>query len=85
MLPLLYNYTMAKIDEVKEWLNFLNRLFTIGLVTLLGIVGWLFLNYKKVETVLTISALIGAFALLVVLTILARKIIANIRTLKDLE
>ena len=38
---------MAKIDEIKEWLNFLNRLFTIGLVTLLGIVGWLFMNYDN--------------------------------------
>ena len=52
---------MAKIDEVKEWLNFLNRLFTIGLVTLLGIVSWLFLHYISASKVLIIASLIGLF------------------------
>ena len=76
---------MAKIDEVKEWLNFLNRLFTIGLVTLLGIIGWLFLNYETASIVLTISALIGLFVLLIILILLAKKIITNIKMLKDLK
>ena len=76
---------MAKIDEVKEWLNFLNRLFSIGLVTLLGIVGWLFLNYKTTSIMLIISALTGAFVLLIILLMLSKKIMANIKMLKDLE
>ena len=76
---------MAKIDEIKEWLNFLNRLFTIGLVTLLGIIGWLFLHYKTAETVLLVSALIGIIVLLIVLVMLSKKIIVNIKMLKDLE
>ena len=76
---------MAKIDEVKEWLNFLNRLFSIGLVTLLGIVGWLFLNYKTTSIILVASALIGVFVLLIILLMLSKKIITNIKMLKDLE
>ena len=76
---------MAKIDEVKEWLNFLNRLFTIGLVTLLGIVGWLFMNYAIVSIVLTISALVGIFVLTVILVLLSKKIISNIKKIKDLK
>ena len=76
---------MAKIDEVKEWLNFLNRLFSIGLVTLLGIVGWLFLNYKTTSIILVASALIGVFVLLIILLMLSKKIIINIKMLKDLE
>ncbi len=76
---------MAKIDEIKEWLNFLNRLFTIGLVTLLGIIGWLFLHYKTAEMVLLVSALIGIIVLLIVLVMLSKKIIVNIKMLKDLE
>ena len=76
---------MAKIDEVKEWLNFLNRLFSIGLVTLLGVVSWLFLNYKTTSIILVASALIGVFVLLIILLMLSKKIITNIKMLKDLE
>jgi len=64
---------MAKMDEIKEWLNFLNRLFSIGLITLLGIVGWLFLNYKT-----------AGFILLIILLMLSKKIIINIKMLKEL-
>jgi len=76
---------MAKIDEIKEWLNFLNRLFTIGLVTLLGIVGWLFMNYTMVSYVLIASALIGVLVLTVILILLSKKIISNIKMMKDLK
>ena len=76
---------MAKLDEVKEWLNFLNRLFTIGLVTLLGIVGWLFLHYISASKVLVVASLIGMFVLVIVLLLLAKKIISNIKILKDLK
>jgi len=76
---------MAKIDEVKEWLNFLNRLFTIGLVTLLGIVSWLFLHYISASKVLIIASLIGLFVLVIILLLLSKKIISNIKMLKDLK
>ena len=76
---------MAKLDEVKEWLNFLNRLFTIGLVTLLGIVSWLFINYMTVSKVLIVSSLIALPVLVTILILLAKKIISNIEMLKDLE
>jgi len=72
---------MAKIDEVKEWLNFLNRLFTIGLVTLLGIIGWLFLHYMTVSKILFFTSLLG----IIILVILSKKIISNIKMLKDLK
>jgi len=76
---------MAKLDEVKEWLNFLNRLFTIGLVTLLGIIGWLFLHYISASKVLIVASLIGVFVLAVILLLLAKKIISNIKILRDLK
>jgi len=76
---------MAKIDEVKEWLNFLNRLFTIGLVTLLGIVGWLFLHYISASRVLVFASLIGVIILVIILLLLSKKIISNIKMLKDLK
>ncbi len=76
---------MAKIDEVKEWLNFLNRLFTIGLVSLLGIVSWLFINYDNMNIVLMTSALVGLVVLIIILILLSRKIISNIKSLKDLK
>ena len=72
---------MAKIDEVKEWLNFLNRLFTIGLFTLLGIIGWLFLHYMTVSKILFFTSLLG----IIILVILSKKIISNIKILKDLK
>ncbi len=75
---------MAKMGEIKEWLNFLNKLFTIGLVALLGIVGWLFMNYNTASTVLIISALIGVLVLAVILVLLSKKIISNIKIMKDL-
>ncbi len=75
---------MAKIDEIKAWLDFLNRLLSIGLVTLLGIVGWLFLHYETAGTVLIASALVGIVMLSALLVLLAKKIVANIEKLKDL-
>ena len=76
---------MAKIDEVKEWLNFLNRLFTIGLITLISIIGWLLLNYKVTSIVLLISSFISMLILTIVLLLLAKRIIKNIKLLKDLR
>ena len=76
---------MAKIDEVKEWINFLNRLFTIGLVTLISILGWLLLNYTKAAMVLIVTSVIGSIILMALLIVLAKKIIKNIKLLKDLE
>jgi len=76
---------MAKIDEVKEWLNFLNRLFTIGLVTLVGIIGWLFLHYVSASKVLLATSFIGVLVLVIILLLLSKKIISNIKMLKDLE
>ena len=76
---------MAKLDEIKEWLNFLNRLFTIGLVTLLGIVGWLFLHYQSASNILIVTSLIGVVVLVIILLMLSKKIISNIKMLKDLK
>jgi hypothetical protein len=76
---------MAKIDEVKEWIGFLNRLFTIGLVMLISIIGWLLLNYPKTKIILIVSALLGVFVLVVLLILLSKKIIKNIKLLKDLK
>jgi hypothetical protein len=76
---------MAKIDEVKEWIGFLNRLFTIGLVTLISIVGWLLLNYPKTKIILIASSIMGIFVLVVLLILLSKRIIKNIKLLKDLK
>jgi len=78
-------FVMAKIDEVKEWLNFLNRLFTIGLVTLVGIIGWLVLHYVSASEVLLVASFIGILVLVIILILLSKKIISNIKMLKDLE
>ena len=75
---------MAKLDEVKEEINFLKLWLSILIVTVIGMVGWGISNIGKVKDILLILDVIGIVVLAGLIVIINFAIIKKIKTLKDL-
>ena len=75
---------MAKIDEVKEEINFLKVWLSILIITVLGMVGWGIVNIGKINNLLLILDVIGVIVLSLIIIIINFTIIKKIRSLKDL-
>ena len=75
---------MAKIDEIKEEINFLKVWLSILIVTVLGMIGWGISNIGKISNLLLILDIIGIIVLSLVIVIINFTIIRKIRELKDL-
>lgn len=75
---------MAKLDEVKEEINFLKLWLSILIVTVIGMVGWGIANIGKVKDILLILDVIGIVVLAGLIVIINFAIIKKIKTLKDL-
>jgi membrane protein YdbS with pleckstrin-like domain len=75
---------MARIDRVKEFINYLKVLLVLLLATDIGLIGWIANNYNKTESFLMYSAVISIFLILIVSVIINKKIIKDIKSLEDL-
>ena len=75
---------MAKIDRVKEFINYLKVMLVFILATDVGLVGWIANNYDKGKSFLIAVALIVVLILLFVAVIINKKIIKDIKSLEDL-
>ena len=75
---------MSTIDEVKEFINYLKVLLVFLLVTCVGLIAWLANNYKSGELSLIYMAVIAIVFILITSIILNKKIIKDIKSLKDL-
>lgn len=75
---------MGKIDEVKEFINYLKVLLALSLATEIGLLGWIANNYTKVDDFLLIGSIGIVLFLLIVIAFINKKIIKDIRSLKDL-
>jgi len=73
---------MAKIDEVKEELNYLKVWLGIIVITTIGLISWLINNYEIASQLKVISDIIAIFILTITISIIDRKI--KIKSLKDL-
>lgn len=76
---------MAKIDRIKEFINYLKVLLVLVIATIISIIGWIVNNYNKNEPFIVYSAVTVVFILLVLSMILNRKIVKDIKSLEDLE
>ena len=75
---------MAKIDRVKEFINYLKVLLIFLLVTDVGLIGWLVNNYNSSELVLVYADIVVIFIIFIVSILINKKIIKDIKSLEEL-
>ena len=74
---------MAKIDEVKEEINYLKVWLSILVITMFGMIGWGVSNIGKVNDIILILDVIGIITLSLAVIMINFAII-KIKSLKDL-
>jgi len=75
---------MAKIDEIKEELNYLKVWLSIVVVTTISLMSWLVGNYEIQSVPKVLSAVIAIIVLTSSILVIDRKIKNRIKILKDL-
>ena len=75
---------MAKIDVIKEKINYLKVWLGIFVVTLISLVGWTISNYNSILEIKLILTLIGICWLFISIHFLNKKILEKINSLEDL-
>jgi len=65
---------MAKIDEIKEELNYLKVWLGIIVITTIGLISWLINNYETATLVKTISDIIAILILTITILVIDKKI-----------
>ena len=75
---------MAKIDVIKEKINYLKVWLGIFVVTLISLLGWLSANYDKLQDIRLYFSFIGLFWLLVSINFLNKVILEKINSLEEL-
>ncbi|MDF1874295.1 hypothetical protein JHD48_00945 [Sulfurimonas sp. SAG-AH-194-I05] len=75
---------MAKIDRVKEFINYLKVVLVLSLATVIGLVSWIANNYEKENTLLLNLAISTIVILLLITILINKKIIKDIKSLEDL-
>jgi len=75
---------MAKLDRIKEFINYLKVLLVLSLATVVGLVSWIANNYKSAENFL-LNLSIGTIVIMLTMAIfINKKIIKDIKSLEEL-
>jgi len=75
---------MAKIDEIKEELNYLKVWLGIIVITTIGLISWLINNYEISSMIKILSDILAIIILTISVIIIDKRIKAKIKSLKDL-
>jgi len=75
---------MAKIDEIKEELNYLKVWLGIIVITTIGLISWLMNNYETSSMIKIISDIIAIVSLTISIILIDKSIKKKIKSLKDL-
>jgi hypothetical protein len=75
---------MAKIDEIKEELNYLKVWLGIIVITTIGLISWIINNYETASMVKIVSSLVATISLTISVIFIDRSIKSKIKSLKDL-
>lgn len=75
---------MAKIDVVKEKINYLKVWLGVFVATLIGLVGWVTTNYDAISSEKLFLALLAILWLFISIHILNKKILEKINSLEKL-
>jgi len=75
---------MAKIDEIKEELNYLKVWLSIMVVTNIGLASWLINNYEISSMFKIAGSMVAIIALTLVIVFIDKVIKKKIKSLRDL-
>ncbi|MEA3330677.1 MAG: hypothetical protein U9Q29_03175 [Campylobacterota bacterium] len=75
---------MAKIDEIKEELNYLKVWLSIIVITTISLIAWLINNYESATLLKVTSGLVGVVVLTLSVIVIDKNIKSKIKSLKDL-
>jgi len=76
---------MAKIDRVKEFINYLKVFLVLILATAISLISWIVNNYKVAAEVFIYLASLSVFILLIISVFVNKKIIKDIKSLEDIK
>lgn len=74
---------MAKIDVIKEKINYLKVWLSIFVITLISLVGWTISNYQTISRIKLIMAILAILWLLFSIHFLNKKILEKINSLEE--
>ncbi len=75
---------MAKIDLIKEKINYLKVWLGISVVTLISLLGWLSSNFESLSTIRLILSFLGVVWLVISIHFLNKAILIKINSLEEL-
>jgi len=75
---------MAKIDVVKEKINYLKVWLGVFIVTLISLIGWLSSHYDKISTIRFLLSIVGIIWLVISIHFLNKSILKKIESLENL-
>ncbi len=75
---------MAKIDEIKEELNYLKVWLGIIVITTIGLISWLINNYAVSSNIKIIADVIAIIVLTITILFIDKNIKNKIRALRGL-
>ncbi len=75
---------MSEVDEIKEFIGYLKAIFALILATTVGLISWLVQNYNSTEKLLVYADILLITILIIALILINRKILSDIRRLREL-
>ena len=75
---------MAKIDEIKEELNYLKVWLGIIIITTIGLISWLINNYETASMIKVFGGVVAIIIFTISVVIIDKNIKNKIKSLKDL-
>ncbi len=75
---------MSGVDEIKEFIGYLKAIFALILAITVGLISWLVQNYNSAEKLLVYADFLLITILIIVLILINRKILSDIRRLREL-
>ncbi len=75
---------MAKIDEIKEEINYLKVWLSLIVVTTIGLIGWLVTHFEEISVAKVILSVITIIVLSTSILPLDKQIKKKIRSLREL-
>jgi hypothetical protein len=75
---------LPEIDEIKELIGYLKVIFALVLATTIGLISWLVQNYQSADKLLLYTDVLLVVVLVITLILINRKILSDIKRLKEL-
>jgi hypothetical protein len=75
---------MAKIDVIKEKINYLKVWLGVFIVTLISLIGWLSSSYNEISNIRFFISVIGLIWLVISIHFLNKNILKKIESLEEL-